>query len=108
MKLTPVQFLQFTMEEREMKLLGLLVITVALMLAGTLAIAHFSSSNSEAAAPFQAGNITAENDTNRPGSDYRTFDVQAAPKACRTAAWNHATCKAYTYVTPAVQGQCAH
>ena len=91
-----------------MKLLGLLVITVALMLAGTLAIAHFSNSNSEAAAPFQAGNITVENDTNRPGSDYRNFDVQADPNACRTACWNDATCKAYTYVKPGVQGQYAH
>ena len=90
-----------------MKTFTLAVLMIALLFAGTLAVAHLSS-NSEAAAPFQAANITFENDTNRPGSDYRDFDVQGDPNACRNACWNDSACQAYTYVKPGVQGQYAH
>ena len=79
-----------------------------MLFAGALSSWRFSSTTSEAAVPFQSANITLENDTNRPGSDYRDFDIQADPNACRTACWNDSACRAYTYVKPGVQGQNAH
>jgi len=46
-----------------------------------------------------------EYDTNRPGSDYRGFELsQADPGICRNECANDSTCKAFTYVKPGVQG----
>lgn len=41
----------------------------------------------------------------RPGKDYRNFDLPAAdPELCRKACDDDASCKPYTYVRPGVQG----
>ncbi|MGV8057670.1 MAG: PAN domain-containing protein [Smithellaceae bacterium] len=46
-----------------------------------------------------------EVDIDRPGLDYRSFDLTAPdPNLCQAACTNEATCKAFTYVRPGVQG----
>jgi hypothetical protein len=46
-----------------------------------------------------------EHNVNRPGGDYRSFDLpQARPELCRDACWNDPRCRAYTYVRPGIQG----
>lgn len=52
-----------------------------------------------------AGGFTAEDGVNRPGGDYRSFDLsQAIPDLCRAACASDSVCKSYTYVRPGVQG----
>jgi len=42
---------------------------------------------------------------NRPGSDYRDFDLPAPrPESCQSACMNEPQCVAFTYVNPGVQG----
>jgi hypothetical protein len=49
-----------------------------------------------------------EGNTDRPGLDYRSFDLPAAdPKLCQDACAGEANCKAFTYVRPGVQGPSA-
>ena len=49
-----------------------------------------------------------EGNTDRPGMDYRSFDLPAAdPKLCQSACAGEANCKAFTYVRPGVQGPSA-
>jgi hypothetical protein len=49
--------------------------------------------------------MTVEPDNNRPGSDYRDFDLaQPGHQACLDACANEPTCVAYTYVKPGIQG----
>jgi PAN domain len=46
--------------------------------------------------------------TDRPGEDYRSFDLPAPrPELCRDACWNEPRCRAFTYVRPGVQGPSA-
>ncbi|MCB1627386.1 MAG: PAN domain-containing protein [Xanthomonadales bacterium] len=46
--------------------------------------------------------------TDRPGSDYRDFDLgQANPRLCEAACRDEAQCVAYTFVRPGVQGDTA-
>jgi hypothetical protein len=48
---------------------------------------------------------SVEYDTDRPGGDYRSFDLPEANfELCRSACAGDANCKAYTYVKPGVQG----
>src|SRR5262252_3908168 len=79
------------------------VLLVGIMLAGqgsVLAQAPRAAPiNPRAAAAAQG----MEADTNRFGSDYRGFDAPSAP-LCQTACINDATCKAWTWVKPGVQG----
>ena len=90
-----------------MKSFALAVFTIAILFAGTLTLARLSSSSSEAAVPFQ-NNVTLEADTNRQGSDYRDFEIQADPRVCANACATDSTCRAYTYVKPGIQGPNAH
>lgn len=49
--------------------------------------------------------ISMEQNTNRPGSDYKNYDLNNAdPKLCQQDCKNDPNCKAYTYVKPGVQG----
>lgn len=49
--------------------------------------------------------ISVELSTDRPGLDYRNFDLpQAKYELCRDACADDPKCKAYTYVKPGVQG----
>jgi hypothetical protein len=46
--------------------------------------------------------------TDRPGSDYRSFDLpQPVPEICQSACFAEAPCVAFTYVRPGVQGPSA-
>jgi len=43
--------------------------------------------------------------TDRPGSNYRDFDLPTPrPETCRDACWAEPQCRAFTYVRPGVQG----
>lgn len=49
--------------------------------------------------------VTTERGVDRPGKNYRSFELDTAdPGLCRQACLNEDTCKAYTYVNPGVQG----
>jgi len=53
--------------------------------------------------------ISLEPDSNRPGHDYRDFDLhQPRPELCRDACLRDRACAAYTYVKPGIQGPSAH
>jgi hypothetical protein len=66
---------------------------LALLLAVTGAFAH--------AAGF-------EQDTDRPGSDYRSFDMPSPdPQMCRAQCDRESQCVAWTYVKPGIQGPAA-
>ncbi len=59
----------------------------------------------KAAVAPPAGSVTVEDGVNRPGGDYRSFDLsQAIPDLCRAACAGDSVCKSYTYVRPGVQG----
>ena len=46
-----------------------------------------------------------EVDVDRPGKDYRSFDIdQANPGPCESACAAEAICRAWTYVKPGIQG----
>ena len=46
--------------------------------------------------------------TDRPGMNYRSFDLPAPrPELCRDACWREPQCRAFTYVRPGVQGPSA-
>jgi hypothetical protein len=50
-----------------------------------------------------------EPDTDRPGMDYKDFDLSAPdPNLCRSACFAESNCLAYTYVKPGAQGAAAH
>jgi len=49
-----------------------------------------------------------ESDTNRPGMDYRSFDLSdPRPELCRQACEQEHQCKSFTYVKPGAQGPSA-
>jgi len=49
-----------------------------------------------------------ENNVNRPGGDYRDFDLtQPIPELCRDACLGDPRCRAYTFVRPGIQGPSA-
>ena len=55
--------------------------------------------------PVSSSSAALEYDTNRPGSDYKNFDLSAAdPALCQQACQNEDKCKSYTYVKPGFQG----
>lgn len=49
----------------------------------------------------------AEWNTDRPGQDYHSFDIQADPGICESACTGDSRCRAWTYVVPGVQGPSA-
>ena len=52
-----------------------------------------------------AGRGALEANTDRPGADYRSFELGAPrPELCRDACWGEPQCRAFTYVRPGVQG----
>jgi hypothetical protein len=55
--------------------------------------------------PSPAISLALEYDVDRPGADYRNFDLpQAGAEACRDACADDPQCQAFTYVKPSVQG----
>jgi hypothetical protein len=56
----------------------------------------------------RGGGGDLEYDTDRPGQDYRNFDLPAArPQLCQAECGADPKCKAFTYVKPGVQGSSA-
>jgi len=54
---------------------------------------------------YAGGGAGLEMNVDRPGSDYRNFDLpQPRPEDCRDACLADAPCVAFTYVNPGVQG----
>ena len=46
-----------------------------------------------------------EPSTDRPGSDYRRFELATPrPELCRDACWGEAQCRAFTYARPGALG----
>lgn len=43
----------------------------------------------------------------RPGMDYRSFNIPASPLLCQRACNSDARCRAFTYVRPGIQGPTA-
>ena len=64
-----------------------------------------SGAKQEAAAPLAAGALSIEPATDRPGADYRVFDL-ATPEVelCRSACAEDPGCAAYTYADPGLVG----
>jgi hypothetical protein len=59
----------------------------------------------EPAAPSQPTTVSQELQTNRPGGDYRYFDLASAdPALCQQQCLNESKCAAWTYVNPGLQG----
>lgn len=54
--------------------------------------------------PAATAQSTFEVNIDRPGMDYRTFDIQGGPRACQNACFNSGRCVAWTYVRPGYQG----
>ena len=54
---------------------------------------------------FAQTNLTTEPNTNRPGHDYQSFNLDRPdPGLCRNRCAQDRRCQAYTYVNPGVQG----
>lgn len=80
------------------RLYGFLIVVILILVVVVLIIA---SENSVA----QSGRTLVEPNRDRPGMDYRNFDLsEARPELCQTACESDPRCKAYTYVKPGVQG----
>ncbi len=59
-------------------------------------------------APGGKPSMPFELNTNRPGGDFRSFDLdEARPELCREACLQDPRCRAFTYVKPGVQGRLA-
>ena len=55
-----------------------------------------------------SGSAALEVNVDRPGSDYRSFDLGApSPESCRDTCMVEPQCVAFTYVNPGVQGPSA-
>jgi len=48
-----------------------------------------------------------EMNANRPGAEYRNFEIAPHPEICRNACLAEAPCAAFTYLAPGVQGPTA-
>ena len=71
-----------------------------------LVVAIFSSVI--AALQASAQQLTFENDVDRYGQDYRSFNLSSAdPGACQKVCGDESQCRAFTYVPPGVQGSTA-
>lgn len=67
------------------------------------AFAFAVSAAALAATPPVAGQWEAN--TDRPGSDYRSFELGVPrPEACRDACWGERQCRAFTYARPGALG----
>jgi hypothetical protein len=57
----------------------------------------------------QSYQVNYEQNVNRPGGDYRNFELKSAdPALCGGACLMESQCRAFTYVRPGLQGAAAH
>lgn len=83
------------------------ICTAALMLFGIAAGCTFTTAGYPVGGAPSAG-AGLEYNIDRPGSDYRNFDLPSTrPEDCRDACFADAPCVAFTYVNPGVQGPSA-
>ena len=53
--------------------------------------------------------IALESDTDRPGHDYKNFDLpEPRPEICRDACQRDVRCRAFTYISPGIQDSKPH
>lgn len=79
--------------------------TLGLTLVFSLATACSSSSTAPPPPATTPPTLTIEQGVDRPGEDYKDFDLDdARPEACRDACEKDAACKAFTFVKAGVQG----
>lgn len=71
---------------------------LSLFLSLLLPATHALANSPEAAPP------PLEFGIDRPGMDYRSFNIAANPRLCQQACNTDHRCRAYTYVRPGVQG----
>src|SRR6266705_3219562 len=78
------------------------IATIVMVLAGTL-VFLLPGNGLLPASVAQAQ--TFEPDTDRPGIDYRSFDLPSpSPQLCQQQCYNEPVCRAWTYVRPGLQG----
>ena len=82
---------------------SLVFLMAAFVICLAITVANFSTT-AVAVDPAITPQDTFEYDTNRSGSDYRSFETQADPAVCRNECAKDPTCRAFTYVKPGVQG----
>src|SRR5262245_33583682 len=78
---------------------------VAVLLATAAAPFLVASCVVTAQTPAAYPGAVLEWNVNRPGSDYRSFEmVTPSPETCQSTCMNEPQCAAFTYVNPGVQG----
>lgn len=81
--------------------------------ANTCCTSGVKTDQGESASPLEAGKLaigptTIEPDTDRPGMNYKIFDlVRNHPKLCQDECLKDPACQAWTYVKPGIQGRSA-
>ena len=72
---------------------------------GVEAFANAVSTEGQANGGQGVSAVGMEFKTDRPGSDYKNFDLpRASPELCRDACASDPNCRAFTYVRPRIQG----
>jgi hypothetical protein len=87
---------------RKRRTFSFVILIAALVMGMAMTVAKFSTTAVGVHPITPQENF--EYDTNRSGSDYRSFETQADPAICRNECAKDATCRAFTYVKPGVQG----
>ena len=86
-----------------MRLSGARTRVIAFAVSAVVLVAGCAVSATATGPAYPASNL--EWNVDRPGGDYRSFDLPAAnPGECQAACMNEAPCMAFTYVNPGAQG----
>jgi len=86
-----------------MRLSGARTSVIAFAVFAVVLVAGCAVSATATGPAYPASNL--EWNVDRPGGDYRSFDLPApSPGECQAACMNEAPCTAFTYVNPGVQG----
>jgi len=86
-----------------MRLSGARTCVIAFAVFAVVLVAGCAVSATATGPAYPASNL--EWNVDRPGGDYRSFDLAApSPGECQAACMNEAPCMGFTYVNPGVQG----
>ena len=86
-----------------MRLSGARTSVIAFAVSAVVLVGGCAVSATATGPAYPASNL--EWNVDRPGGDYRSFDLPAAnPGECQAACMNEAPCMAFTYVNPGAQG----
>lgn len=80
-----------------------IICLIALLATDRIALAQSGGGGGGSSEPPQWAQDVAVN-VDRPGSDYRNFDIEGPPAACQTACGRENECRAWTYVRAGYQG----